>query len=320
MTMLKTHEDALDSSNTAYHEFLLYYRNDVSLVYGFVEGKDDPAFYKGLIEPLLGDGWSVKLIVAGNKRRVLDVLDGMDWSRFPERRVCFFVDRDLSDFVGQAHQNAGNLYVTDGYSLENSIIGEATLDRALEELMGIDGLSPAEYESIHQVFRANTTAFTDALTPVMAQILLWRRGGDGPSLDNLKLHAWFRFREGRFESQDGYVDSNARLDAAAEWCKLTRSSADDVAAAAAELLSKHEARLFIRGKYLLWFFVQCLIGIRESIARFCSKYAESPPRVRVSFGPQNAVVLLAGRVRTPATLKQFVERNYLSYVQGLPAG
>lgn len=318
MNMLEVHADALSRSNTAYHEFLLYYRNDAPLVYGFVEGRDDPVFYKGLIDQFLADGWSVKLIVAGDRKRVIELLGYMDWARFPQKRICFFVDRDLSDYLGESFPNFTNLYLTDGYSVENWVVNEATLDRTLEEVIGVQGTSPEEGGKIHAAFKASFDTFKSAMLPVMAQILLWRRANGSPCLDNIRLKEWFTFENGKLEPTNVYTTDSSRLESAAAWCKLTSSAEADVATTVTELLAKREAGLIIRGKYVLWFFVQCVLSIRDGIGHFCGKYKTKQPKMRIALGPENAIVVLANRVRAPRSLRDFVISNYVAYIQGIP--
>lgn len=92
MTMLAIHADAISSKITSYHEFLLRYSETAKVVYGFVEGKEDPCFYRGLIESLLPKDWNIELWSAGNKDRVYGIHDAIDWRRFKKSRICFFVD------------------------------------------------------------------------------------------------------------------------------------------------------------------------------------------------------------------------------------
>lgn len=318
MNMLEVHAEARDRSNTAYHEFLLYYRNDAAIVYGFVEGKNDPMFYRGLIEQLLDDGWTVRLIMAGDKRRVIENVMQMDWTRFPEKRVCFFVDRDLSDYLGDAIPQRQNLYVTDGYSVETWIVNESTLERALEELLGIQGMSPTESESIRQIFRSSFGSFQEAMMPIMGQILLWRRLKKDPCLENIRLGAWFSFQNGSLQFSSGCSGDSDRLKKAGEWCKLACADEAEVLAAVNELLEKCVAEKVVRGKYALWFFVHCILSIRDGIGKFCDKYKFKPPKARVTMGVENAMVLLANRVRIPQSLRTFIQRNYLEYIQGIP--
>lgn len=99
MTMLDVHRDALESVSATYHEFLLRYKAHANVVYGVVEGKEDPMFYRGLIERTLPEDWQVELIPAGRKKNVLKSMAAFDWLRFSPKRICFFVDRDLSEFI-----------------------------------------------------------------------------------------------------------------------------------------------------------------------------------------------------------------------------
>src|SRR5580698_4141808 len=122
MEMLDIHAAALASGNVPYHEFLLCYRAGERFVYGIVEGREDPCFYRGIIENMLPEGWEVRLIRAGSKKKALKVFESMDWSRFPRKRVCFFVDRDLSEFVGGETHVGDNLYVTDKYSIDSEVV------------------------------------------------------------------------------------------------------------------------------------------------------------------------------------------------------
>ena len=119
MTMLQVHADALNSISAAYHEFLLRYKVSANIVYGILEGKEDPMFYRGLIERQLPEGWEVELVPAGCKDNVLRAVDAFDWTRFSPKRICFFVDRDLSDFISEVAVSRENVYVTDNYSIEN---------------------------------------------------------------------------------------------------------------------------------------------------------------------------------------------------------
>src|SRR5271166_738579 len=114
-----------------YHEFLLAFTAQHQVVYGFVEGKDDPCFYRGLIDSVLPGRWSVRLIASGNRKMVVTILENMDRVRFPCGRICFFVDRDLTDFLCTQKYYPENLYVTDGYAIENDVVTHETFGRVL---------------------------------------------------------------------------------------------------------------------------------------------------------------------------------------------
>jgi hypothetical protein len=69
MDMLNVHAAALANGKIAYHEFLLCYRAGQKLVYGMVEGKDDPCFYRGIIDQILPQGWRLGSLGPGASGR-----------------------------------------------------------------------------------------------------------------------------------------------------------------------------------------------------------------------------------------------------------
>ena len=317
MSMMEVHAEALEVANAAYHEFLMYYRNDARLVYGFVEGREDPTFYRGIIDLVLDEEWSVKLIAGGNRSRVIELARQMDWDRFSQRRVCFFIDRDLSDYLGEQLPSDQNIYVTDGYSIENSIVCHYTLERVLEEIFGFNGISPAESDRIREKFQASIETFTEAMIPVMAQVLLWMRGEAAPCLDNLRLKEWFSFRDGKVTLRRDYRSNRRRMISAANWCSCQALKNEDVVHAAGELLRSRSGAEVIRGKYMLWFFLETLRSCHEGAGQLCAKFKHRRPKEKVAIGMGNAMALFGNRVRVPASLRKFIQKNYCAYIEGL---
>jgi hypothetical protein len=193
MTMLETHERAVETANAVYHEFLLYYKAREPIVYGFIEGKDDLSFYKGLVEGRLPENWTLKLIPAGNRNKVCQTYSDIDWSRFPKKRICFFIDKDLVEFLPDRTISETNVYMTDMYSIENHLTSFPTFIRVLEEILNVTGASEEELQTLQAAFQKSLSLFVDAMVPIMAQIILWRRGGKRPELDNIEVKAYFRF-------------------------------------------------------------------------------------------------------------------------------
>lgn len=312
---IKVLADAQDSPNVAYHMFLHKYKVSEQIVYGFVEGKDDPSFYRGFIESNIPDDWEVELISSGNKAKVLETFDIMDWSRFPKKRVCFFVDRDLSEFLSDVDYPGENLYVTDNYSIENEVVNFKTMKRVLEEFFGVIHLDPSEFESIRNLFESNLQAFSEAMAPVMAQILLWRRAGEDVSLNNIKPKVFFNFEKGKIGLEPSFKSPENRVQHAALRVGVARTVGKEIIDAEAEFRGKQGLEKYIRGKYLLWFFVQCTLEIHKATPVLCEKYRE-PPKVHVGLGVTNAIAMVAPRVRIcPASLKSFLELNYGAYIK-----
>ena len=64
---------------------------------------------------------------------------------------------------------------------------------------------------------------------------------------------------------------------------------------------------------MLWFLVEFALEIHRSIPQILARF-KAPPKVRISIGPGNAMVVLAPRVRCPKSLQGFLERTYVRYV------
>lgn len=314
MDMLEIHTAALESSITAYHEFLLYYKKGEKIVYGFVEGRDDPSFYCGLIANQLPTEWDVKLIPSDNKDKVIKVFEGMDWSRYPKKCICFFVDRDLSEFIDGNRYSGENLYVTDNYSIENEAMNIRTMERILGDVFGVIGLNPTEIVPIRNLFESNLKTFSESMAPVMAQILLWKRAGANVSLDNIKPKEIFIFENGRIRLNPNFASPSSRVQHAALCVKAPVAPEHEIANAESEFRSKQGLEKYIRGKYLLWFFVYCAKAIHQAIPSLCTKYGK-PPKIHIDLNVKNGITVIAPRVRCPDSLKIFLEHNYCAYIR-----
>jgi hypothetical protein len=316
MGMLEVHENALNSSNVPYHEFLLPYKLAEHVVYGLVEGKDDPSFYKGIIEHYLPNGWNIELIRAGNKNKVLKVLNSMDWSRFPKKRVCFFVDRDLSEFMENGQTSSENLYVSDNYSIENDVITFGTMKRVLEEVLDITELNQVETKILHELFESNLNIFRESMAPVMSQILIWRRSWKKVELDDIKINKLFKFQNGKISLEEIFILPISRVEWAAKCANVESSTIYELTKAETEFRSRQGLEKFTRGKYLLWFFVECALNIRVSIPNYCAKHPTIPkPKSQLSI--KNAMVEIAPRARCPDSLRIFIECNYIEYIKAV---
>ena len=313
MNMLEVHSEALDCSSGPYHEFLLSYKASRPIVYGFVEGKDDPSFYRGFIESVLPNGWAVRIIRSGNKKSVLDVLEVMPWDRFSRGRVCFFVDRDLAEYLEPNAVVSDSLYVTDKYSIENDVVTSHVFERVAVEILKIIDLNDAERETIRELFQRNLSCFCEALTPVMAQILIWRRSVQKAHLDKIKIGTIFNFSNGIISIGNSYQSEISRVQHAANCIELSPSPSDELRAAEAEFRAKGGVERFVRGKYLMWFFAEAAKALHAAIPAYCSRHP-TPPRLNLTFAAVNAMAICGPRAKIPSSLREFLTRNYVAYI------
>jgi hypothetical protein len=244
----------------------------------------------------------------------------MDWTRFPMKRVCFFVDRDLSKFLSATVPASENLYTTDKYSIDSEIVCGSTFERVIEEVLGLTDSTPAESAAVRGLFEGNLEAFCDAMAPIMAQIILWRCAGANVCLDNIEPKDLFCFRNGRIEAKQQFALPRSRVQYAARAVNATAAADADIAAAEAEFRRMDGVTRFTRGKYLLWFFVQFAKHLHQEAPKFFSKH-KTPPKARVELGVANAVAIAAPRVRCPESLRHFLARTFVDYannVAGVP--
>lgn len=313
MSMLQIHAEALDGESAAYHEFLLRYKPNADVVYGIVEGKEDPMFYRGQIEHYLSEEWEVELIPAGRKDNVLKVLAIFNWERFSRKRICFFVDRDLSDFLQESPTTPVNLYITDNYSIENDVVNYGVLKRLLEEILNINNLNSQEENTIKERFLSALAFFQDAMLLIMVQVVLWKRNGMRPCLNNILPKDFFIFSEGKITLKDKFKIASSRLQHAAKCVNLPTSDQSELSKVENEFRQKNGAERFIRGKYLLWFLVEFAQEIHRSLPRLFARFPTSP-KVRITIGTGNLMPMLAPRVRCPTSLQLFLVHTYGQFI------
>jgi hypothetical protein len=308
-SMLEQQSQALNDVDTAYHEFLLIYRKNSPHVYGFVEGKDDPCFYRQLIEKELSEKWSIKLILSGNRDKVLRSYQSFDWSNHCKTRICFFVDRDMHDFLNTPVIADSNIYVTDGYSIENSILGERLLISVLSDFYQINLLHPDDESKIKTIYQGNEEIFFEAMLPLMGQIILWRRSSADVELSDLKLNSLFSFTEATCQAKE----NSLLLEESVKQLGAKLSNNDDIITAAQEIRCHARSLMMIRGKYALWFFVKQCEAIWDSIPKLSPRFSIKPPK-RADCSIKKAVLILAPRAHPPESLKEFIRINYLSFI------
>ncbi|NER36805.1 MAG: DUF4435 domain-containing protein [Oscillatoria sp. SIO1A7] len=315
-TLIKEAEDA----DVPSHDFKLIYQKQAKCVYGFVEGNDDRTFYEYLIRPQLPEGWTVEFIKSGRKKEVLRSLENFRWGEVSRKRICFFVDRDLQDFLKNPPKPQDNLYITDGYSIENYILQDAVLLWVLRDFHKID-LLKEQQEIIKRIIRKNEDSFFEAMMPLMAQILLWMRRGDKPTISNfLETSSNFSQFIGSFdEANFSPKDRKKLLEKAAEIMKPNKEKLcvcedSEIAEAENEIRSRKNCRHLIHGKHALWFFVKQCEAISQAIptllGRSNYKYTKKP-----NYNRNDALIIFAPQARAPESLKDFVEQNYLSFIR-----
>ena len=150
----------------------------------------------------------------------------------------------------------------------------------------------------------------------MAQIVLWRRAGANVSLNNIEPKEFFEFTNARITLKPKYVASHMRISYAAARVSANVSSVADLTSAEAEFRAKKGPEKFTRGKYLLWFFTQMATAVHKAAFVYCSKL-KTPPKVATSMGVGNVMAVVAPRARCPKSLINFIQDNFLDYIDSV---
>lgn len=181
-------------------------------------------------------------------------------------------------------------------------------------MLSITELNPIEMARLKELFEFNSSMFREAMAPLMAQILLWRRNGIRPHLNSIQPKVFFEFVDGKIALKEEFKTASSRVRHAANALNAVPSCGEDLLSAESEFRKRHGLEKYVRGKYVLWFFVELALEIHRCIPKFCLKHTK-PPKVRLSLGLGNAMVVIAPRVRCPASLQSFLQRNYCQYIE-----
>ncbi|MBV6340427.1 DUF4435 domain-containing protein [Candidatus Magnetobacterium casense] len=318
--ILEALNKAKDSPTPFYHEFRMRWNKKAMCVYGFVEGKDDLSFYKGKINDRLPGQWRVDLLVARNRNNVIALYKGFDWTRYPKHQIAFFIDRDLSDFLRESLPDDVNVYITDNYSIENDFVDRETCSRVMTEVCSLysfeKNLLEDLLDTILDLFDEQLLAFQDSMVTVMAWCIYWMRKGEKVYLDNINMGDMFAVREGRvqmlpfpnerFSTIEEYIHNKA---------KISYVPGVDITNIEKEFKEQGRHLKFVRGKYVLWFFVEFILSVYTNISKFSKKFTR-PPKMHVNLNETNAIILVAPRSRIPESLRSFIEQTYITYIHG----
>ena len=311
--MLQVHSQALAGQTDVYHLFLSKFSKDDKTVYGFVEGQTDPSFYRTFAEALLPNDWRVTMRFVKGKANVLKLYNDFDWQRFPRERVAFFIDRDLSEILEETLPDAKNLYITDDYSIENSIVCRETCERVLQEIYNLHQVEENEFENILLAFDVQLDAFLKYMIPVMSYICLWRKRGEKVNLNNLNLNKIFVFSCGKVEIKAEFQSRSKLVEFIYRTCNINNKSRSGVRNMEEIFRNGDIYRRFTRGKYLMWFFAKFCENIYQNSLILCPSLQTEPVR-KLSLNEANALLVIGQRARMPSSLRAFLLGTYVHYV------
>lgn len=308
-----------DCSLAVMHEFKLRFKRGSKTIYGFVEGKDDPCFYRGFIESRIPPDWKSELWPSGNKDSVKNLYSKFDWRVFSKEQVLFFVDRDLSEFTGEQIPNELNFYVTDNYSIENDVVQSNVCDRLLREICGFTHISHDDADKISAQFDTQLAVFQSAMIPIMSNIVYWRSQNMKACLDDIHMKHLFAIKEGKLVQKDRPKNKDNQIIYIHEQCNLPLQTHPDINATAQKFRNENLDSKFIRGKYILWFAVEYCISIHRDCLTLDFVNITEKPKVGINLSQSNGITQIAPRSRMPISLSDFFNKTIDKYIQKMAA-
>lgn len=312
--MLQLHATALSRKIASYHEFLERFSKTKKVVYGFVEGKEDFCFYRGFVEHFIPGDWEIELWPAGNRDQVLQIHRDIDWRRFPKKRVGFFIDRDLSDLLPEKLPSDINIYVTDKYSIENSVANRGTCRRILTEVFGFSNVNHQEMDQVCDQFEKELEKFFVTMIPTMAHILYWRRSVSKANLNDINIGKMFSVKGGFLVIKRTLAAKTARTKYIHKSAGVAFDSTTNVSNELKDFGKVFAYRNFVRGKYIMWFLIEFCRSIHQAASSSFTACA-GPPKMKVSISAANAVTIIGNRARVPKSLRAFLLKTFCAYIK-----
>lgn len=312
MSMLEIHAQALASQVDVYHTFLSKYSKASQKVYGFFEGQTDPSYYRSFIENSLPSNWKLESFIMNGKRNVVEMYSKFDWERFPCEQIAFFVDTDLSILLEEDSPMSKNFYTTDGYSIENNLVNAETCRRVLEEVYCLNTIDEQELEMILELFDSQLNKFLKLMIPIMAYILLWRSKSVKLNLNNIQLKKIFIFSEFSIRLRDSYASRSEVISYIMSVCGVTNKITHGVREYEKRFRMPSVYKKFVRGKFLIWFFLKFCDEVYSNICEICPSVKKTPNKC-INLTSGNALQVICSRSRIPQSLSRFIKKNYISF-------
>ena len=235
---------------------------------------------------------------------------------FQDNKFFFLLIVILSNFLDKKNPAGINIYVTDGYSIENDIVNRSTCNRLLCEVFNFATLPKELIDDIINLFEEQLSIFYELNVQTMAWILHWKRSGEKPYLNNIEMKHLFTCSCGKISLKRNPKGKNDVSEYIHTQCNIPYDRTINISLVEKELRKSGKSLQLIRGKYLLWFLIEFALSVNKDICKIFSDI-KSPPKVRVSISQSNGVVFIAPRARIPESLKLFLDSTCCLYIQKL---
>jgi len=226
----------------------------------------------------------------------------------PQTIVLFFVDKDFSDFLSENYPKAGNIYVTDFYSIENYLVSEDMLIRVWNEIIRFPNTS-IDTSVIIQKFQVQLARFYNFVLPITAWIVYLRRKGIQPNINNVNFSRIFYFNEDLVIGKKEEIGLRGEIERLERTCGVVtpKGFLSHLGSLTKEFVEL-EPKTYIRGKFELWFFVKFIEKLTSMLRATISDLGESIG-MKTQISEDNAIEVLGPRLQIPPSLDRFLHEN-----------
>lgn len=310
MGMKEVLRDAKNDVNDLGHIFKTKFQKNTKNIYMIVEGKDDITYYKHCFENFIPEDWDIIAIPASCdnspcscKNKLIKFYNKLDWRTFKKEQIVILTDRDLSDIINEKIPKSKNIYVTDGYSIENSIVNDKTFYRTLTELCCFNEFEKISKINLLSLFNTQLSNFCSYMVNIMSWIIHWQKNEFNSNLQNIKIKNLFRITSDSIEPIP--TDINTFIH---EKCNLSYDNS--ISIEEIKMLISQNPHKYTRGKYLFDFFkyyCEVIINDYNNISNI--QFSRTGRTVKLDF-PDIAHVS-----KCPQSLKEFINNTILKYIQ-----
>ncbi|UTA66721.1 MULTISPECIES: DUF4435 domain-containing protein [Emticicia] len=318
MSFLKTLLLAAEIPEASYIKFLQQYKLKKNTFHVFFEGEEDRSFYVNYIETLIPENYAKFYYVCNGKDNVYQNHDSINWKIYNKNRALFFTDKDFDDILNVKRKSDENIFVTAFYSFENYLVNGSILERFLRELCRLE--VDNHVKALKDIFEIELKKFSDNVL-VMSAWLIYVIKNDYPTnFNEIDLDKIFVI------DNDLKIKRRQRKDYKSLYTYLCKSTGTnhnlsfrDVLLIARQLKQLSVPKVYIRGKYELWFlFIFCrkvgnstIEEIKENIKAFNknNNVKISKPNLSIELKLQNIVHIMAPRIPIPSDVKKFLDLN-----------
>lgn len=272
-----------------YMKFKQKYISNKKQVHIFVENTDDFEFYRKSIE-FLYNSFIIYHYPMEGKNAVLTIFRDLDWTRYNKSKVLFFVDKDYDCILGISNKISRNIFVTKYYSIENYLCSNDVFKYILKNIYKIKHESLID-EVLSDFIRCYVE-FEKLMKYLTAIILIFRIKENHLKLEYLKPSDFFFIKKMKphlikYRTESIYnqivksdVDSivkkavkknknkEAFIEAEADVSLITFK---EIRQNIKKLDIIEDSRVYIRGKYHLWFLIEFLKDLNTNAQKINTK-------------------------------------------------